>query len=538
MICRSALFLCFCAATVLPLPLSSSPLPRDEYEASVMIREGLLDTLDWEQLRQFYVQPLNVPTGDLRYLSELTDLRVADLPVSSSLLKPYEPWAPADIKRFFKDFPQLAPFEPILSFETSSVRHCSDVSLNVMVDQTMRPAALSRFTASVDPRLSITGSAYHRDSVVQWRTRNIDVRLPGVARFETGNFDGPTDGGLFFGYFPYDKENQTTADNWLYGRSRTWNGVFAVSDCWDKYQVSGIYHERNTEKVQQIACKAGFGDVTDVLFGASRMAQARLSAGPAPDSAYYLQCGLNSQLAGFHISAYTGIDATHPLAVPASCEVNRKTDNGFVKIMAARLPAGLNLPLSRIAYLCRHDLGEVTHLDSGYQDQTLLECRTAIYRPGGMETSMDLCSVIHGNSAALQAAIATHGRSFVDYQAEYGLLATTDRPSMLHNINITLQRALQEHLTVLFSCRYYCKDNGFQSIFLRVPLDIAIIPAMTFTPFITINSNTNGEYAVSVGLKQKLFCFEKTWCDWSGQISRDEHNNQEWDVSIRTNFLF
>jgi hypothetical protein len=533
---RAATIFFFCAFTVAPVPLSVSPLPRDEYEASVMIREGMLDSLDWERLRPFYVQPINVPSGELHYLKELTDLRVIDLPLASSQLAPYAPWTKSDIERFYKDFPQLAPFEPILSFETSPVSHFSDVSLNVQADQTLRPAALSRFDVLVDPRLSVFGSAYHQDSTVQWRTRTMDVTLAGIARFEAGNFNGGTDGGLFFGYFPDDKENQTTASNWLYGRSKTWNGVCAISDRWDKFQVSAAYHERATENVQQISCKAVVGNATDVEIDASRMAQTSLC--PAPDSAYYVRCGVDGQLAGFHMIANTGVDATHPYAVPFSCEASGKSGNGFVKFLAARIPAGLKLPMSSISYLCRHDLGAATQQDSALQDVTLLECRTSMSRSSGIETSMDLSSVIHGRSASMQATVSAKGRSVVDYRVEYGCIATTDRPNMVHNVNLTLKRALPAHLTALLSCRYYCKDSGFQSIFLRVPLDIAIMPTVTVTPFFTVNSNTDGEHAASIGLKQTLYCFERTWCDWSGQISRDERNIQEWEVSIRTNFLF
>jgi hypothetical protein len=533
----AAAFLWSCVFTARPVPLSVSSLPRDEYEASIMIGEGQIDSLDWEQLRQFYVQPINVPSGELRYLKELTDLRVSDPPVSSSKLAPYEPWTPADIERFFKDYPNLVPFEPILSFEASPVSHSSDASLSVHADQNMRPTALSRFDAVVDQRLSFSGSAYHRDSTVQWRTRALDIALAGVARFEAGNFDVSTDEGLFFGYFPDDKENQTTERNWLFGGTRTWNGIGAVSDRWQKFQVCAIYHERPTENVQQISCKADFSEAINVDFGASRMAQTGLAV--APDSAYYIQCGVGGRIAGFNMVANTGVDVSHPYAIPFSCQAGRKSANGFVNLLVARIPGDLKLPMSSIAYLCRHDLGASTWQDSSLQDMTLLECRTALYRPAGIETSMDLSSVIHGRTASMQATVSAQGRSVVDYRVEYGCLATTDRPSMAHNINFTLKKALPAaHLTAHFSCRYFCKDSGFQSVFLRVPLDIAIMPTMTVTPFITLNSNTDGERAASIGLKQTLYCFEKTWCDWSGQISRDERNVAEWEVDVRTNFLF
>jgi hypothetical protein len=408
--------------------------------------------------------------------------------------------------------------------------------MSVHTDQAMRPTALSRFSAFVeDPRLSITGSAYHGDSTLQWRTRTLDYRLAGIARFEVGNFSAATDGGLFFGYFPDYKETQTTATNWLYSRSRTWNGVSAVSDCWDRISVNAIFHERPAEQVEEISCRADVGGSTNVSFGASRMTQTRLN--PFPDSGFYIHCGLAGRLAGSDLSVHTGVDAGNPCAVPFSVQIDRKSAGGFVKVLVARIPGSLKLPLSSIAYLCRRDFEEAAK-DGVFPDMTLLECRTSIFGSKGLVTSMDLCSVIHGRGGDLTAAVSAQGRSMVDYRVEYSCRGTSGTSQTIHNVNLALQRDVSARLAVLVSCKYYYKDSGFQSVFLRVPLDIAVLPAMTVSPFVTVYSNTNGERALGAGLKQTLQCFEKTRCEWSGRISKDERNIRDWDVSVRTNFLF
>jgi hypothetical protein len=530
-LCCSVAILCFSVSTIMPFSLSISSLPRDEYEASAMIREGLLDSLDWERLRQFYVQPLNVPSGDLKYLKELTELWDNDFPVSPSQLKKYIPWEETDIQRFFSDFPQLVAFEPILSFTTAKKGECSDVSLNIEADQTLRPTALSRFTSCISPRFSISGSLYHEDSTLSWRTKSINVIMPGVARIETGNFENADDRGLFFGYFPEDREPQTTLSNWLYGDSRTWNGIMAETECWEKVHVNAFIHERRTENVQAITCKTEVGRLTEVVIGMSRLLKS------LSDSTYYLQGGIQGRLAGFDASMHTGIDAEHPLAVPLSVQVIRKSESGLFKFLGARIPGSLRLPLSSIASLCRRDY-DTAYQNGVFPDMTLLECRTTLYPRKGTETSMDLCSIFNGSGADLRATVRAQGASFVGYRLEYSCRMQTDSARIIHNVNITVKRELAASATMCLSCKYFFRDRGGQSVFFRVPLDIAVKPAMTVSPFLTYFSNTGGEHAAGAGLKQTLYCFEKTWCEWSGQFGCDERNIWDWNVEIRTNFWF
>jgi hypothetical protein len=540
----AAIVFCFASTAVLSFPLVVSTLPKDEYEAMVMVRTGLLDSLDWERLKQFYVQPLNVPSGDLRLLRELNELWDDDLPVSPSQLEKYVPWTESDRQRFFSDYPQLDVYKPVLSFNTSKAVHFSDVSFNVHADETLRPVALSRFTVSPGQLFSVSGSAFHKDSTLQWRTRTMNVVLPGSVRIEAGNFATADDRGLFFGSFPDDREAQTTGSNWLYGNSKTYNGILAITDCWDRSHVTAFFHERSTENIQEIAYTAGVGGSSELMAGVARAACGSrtsqiFSADPALDRTYYLHGGIKTRLAGFDGCVYTGVDASHPLAVPLSAQVSRRSGFGSVKVMAARLPGCLRLPLSSIAYLCRRDY-DTTGTFGGFPDMTLLECRTSLYARAGLETSMDLCSVMYGRGADFQATVRAQGVSFVGYRLEYACRTRWERPQTIHNVNCAFERKLGRNgvTTLGLSCRYYCRDNVYQSVFLRVPLDIAVLPAMNVSPFLTFFSNTDRENATGAGLNQTLHLFDKTWCEWSGQVSRDESRVWDWNVDIRTDFLF
>ena len=50
---------------------SLRPLPVDEDEAAVMLRDGDLDSATWEIFRPYYVQPLCVPCGELKELVDV-----------------------------------------------------------------------------------------------------------------------------------------------------------------------------------------------------------------------------------------------------------------------------------------------------------------------------------------------------------------------------------------------------------------------------------------------------------------------------------
>jgi len=535
MVCRAAAWFLICAVAALSFPATMSSLPKDEYEASVMIREGLLDSLDWARIKQFYVQPVNVPSGELQYLKELTDLRLIDLPTSPSRLQTYEPWSSSDVRRFFSDFPYLAPFESILSFETAPAAHRSRLSLSVQSDQTMQPLAMSSFAASTGPEFSASGSAFHRDSAMRWRERMVDVHLAGVARIELGNFDGETDHGLFFGYFPFAKDTQTFVSNWRYGFSRTWNGIMAVTDCWNRVQISADYHERQTENVQDVSCKADLGSASAVGVGVSRMAPSYSNAGL--QSVYYLRAGLSGNVMGFDVSLHTGIDPAHALAVPFTFSAATRSHGGSVTMTVARIPGSLSMPMSSLAYLCRRDLDTVAH-GGAFPDLTLAQCRTSTTMITGMETTMDLCSVVGGRSAEVEAIVHSRGHSIVDYEIEYGCRGGSGAFSTAHTVSLTLAREFPGLVTAHVSCAYFHKENGFESVFFRVPVDIAVIPAVSFAPFVTFYSNSERENSTGIGMKQSLYCFAKMWCEWSGQVARNERSSLEWDVHVRSSFVF
>jgi hypothetical protein len=532
---RLTSFLYFWFVTAFAVPLSVSTLPGDEYEASLMLKNGEMDSLDWERVKQFYVQPLNVPAGELRYLKEVVDIAIDGLPVSPEFLQKYAPWGVEDIRRFFQDFPNLVPFKPILSFETGQIAHRCIAGMSVHADETLRPAVLSRFSGFFHPGISLTGSAYHNDSVLEWRTRSVDLRIPGILRLETGNFDALSGGDLFFGYFPDDNDLQTTASNWLYSKSRTWNGVLAATDCWRRLQVSAFYHQRPSENVQDILLQTDAGRFASLGLGLSRAVFT--DAPVTTDGDYYLHGCISWHMGEYGASANSGVDVNHPLAVPVSVQVCRKTGGSSVKFLAARVPGVLRLPLSRTAFLCRRYFKGDT-AQNGFPDMTLVGCSAVLTGPAGVETGTDLDAVLYENDADVQMTLSVQGNFAVDYRAEYAYRATTSGQRADQGLTVFLRRELSEYIVSALSCRCFTSSRGFESYFLRVPLEIKVASCVTASPFLIMYLNSDGERAAGAGLKHTLHFFEKTWCEWSGQVSGNGCGESVWEGNVRANFLF
>ena len=85
------------------------PLPQDEKEASIMVKEGTLDSLTWQLVKSYYEQPILVPRGELRLLVDIFPGSIPSVPVSSKDLSCYEPWKEPDVQRFFHDFFDFFP---------------------------------------------------------------------------------------------------------------------------------------------------------------------------------------------------------------------------------------------------------------------------------------------------------------------------------------------------------------------------------------------------------------------------------------------
>jgi hypothetical protein len=517
-----------------PLSLRTTILPRDIPEALLMLKSGALDSLEWSMIETYYVQPIEVPLGELGYLKDLLDNRLQDLPVSPDKLAGYEPWASADIARFFSDYPQLKKYEPILSFSRAGARRFSNAGLAVSSDENWKTTALSRFSFQPYRGISIQGSADLVDTALLWKRRTVSVAFPGIVSFDAGNFQQVKDGGLFYGYFPDDNQPVTTLSNWRYGMSNTWNGISIQSDCWKNTQVSAFFHDRATEKAYGFFFEAEPNEALRVKAGLSSLETgAQDSAAYTRD--YFLHCGVSANKNGFGISVNTGLEQSRPLALPLSAEFTKKNKGAEFKVFVARIPASLSLPRSRIAFDCRDELDEK---DSAGPDISLVDCSTGFRVSDALFTTMGLSSVLQGSTAAVCATAGASGTVYFDYRVMYTYRMSTAASQETHAVFISIDRAFSSRVKAGLSVRSYSSNTGYQSAFSRVLAEFRLLPGLQISPYVTLFDDTGREWTGSLGFKQALRLFEKTWCEWDIATSTDNKNEQKWNFNARAYYCF
>ena len=226
-------------------------LPEDERSAVMELEEGTLDSATWELLKPFYTQPLSVPLGELRYLRDIFPDLPEDLSVRDEVLSRYEPWTVATIDVFFKDYPYLIAFKPILSFateKTPSVAHVAFFSrLSGYSDQFRQSV---RFTVTPVKEVRADGTVYFEDNYARWQRRRILLKIPHVGKIQAGNFSFIMNKGLFYGYFPSSgPSGDEVKHNWMYGQSRTGNGFSSETPLGKTWNVNSLVHIRETESI-------------------------------------------------------------------------------------------------------------------------------------------------------------------------------------------------------------------------------------------------------------------------------------------------
>jgi len=518
-----------------PLSLRTTLLPSDVREAEIMLREGSLDSTEWQLIEPYYVQPINVPRGELSLLNEMFDLRIGALPVTAQALSCYYPWDKDAIGRFFADYPELVKYKPILAFSVSDEAHMSSAELALSTSNTLATTALSRFTLEPGFGVTASGSISHGDTADLWVHRVVTCSFPNIASLSAGNFVMGEENGLFYGYFPVDTEHVTTLSNWEYAGSRAWNGLFVRSDRWSKARFSAFYHERPTEKAYGIFCDIGPSDLVLFNGGVSRLASGISGAAPVADD-YFFHYGVSGCDKGFEYSINAGSPRSSPLSVPAFAQISRKSENEGFTVVLARLPAGLALSRSKIAFDCRNELDLGDSVNSS--DISLADCRTSLSLSRALFTSLFISYVSSAQRAALTAGAEVSGRSFIEYKASYSYHMSTAASLETHKIDVTMERAINKFIRPSVVCNCYFTSAGFESVRGRLPVAISWPQDLLFAPYVALYAGSTGDRSYTTGIKEELRLSQRTWCDCDASTSITQTNSREWNINARACFCF
>lgn len=524
----------FCTSIAHAASIGLTVLPKNEHEAAIMLAEGQLDSSLWRVLEPYYTQPINVPDGELRFLEAQADLPAQNVPTSKEQLAVYEPWSKKDQQRFFSDYPSLLILEPILSFKKSKKKLGSNFNTGLYTDNEKASFAQAGFTLRPMPQVLLYGTSTLYDSTLLWRKRLVSISTKQHVTLSAGTIQPVQSNDLFFGYFPDESKNQDTRDNWLYGSSQTWNGVSAEATIADRIGVNAVFHKRKSEEIMAASgCFAFQPGVMGMLVASKVIGYD--SGGTQASQNQYIQATFSGKAKGMSASLYTGITTKTPAAIPFCVEINRKTQGSLFAVRVAQLPGSMSLAMSKLAWFAKRSIDIP---DSVHTDMTFVECRTGIALLKDMETGLNLRTVLSGYDNAFTGVVNVSGHLFLDIHGAYGLNGTSRNNVESQYVSALLAKQLGQNMSLSFSGRYTAKSQGVQSVFLRLPFTWQALEVLTISPFCTYYATNSKLQSASLGCKQTLFCFDRTWCELQLETSRDTNNKQDWNVHVRAQFVF
>jgi len=250
--------------TVWAFDLAGTALPTDEHEARLMVEANELDSALWLLLEPFYHRPLQVPTGELRWLYDIFPSFADQLPTHPEILDQYLPWSEGSVKRFLSDYPIAANCFPILRFDYHAQRTVGTCSFFVYpgTDEARHSV---KYSLTPHDKLQFDGLVDVSDYAARFERRALSFSPSPALTIQAGNVPFVRDRGLHFGRFPVDKRSYTDASlNVLTGTHPDWNGVRATFSAPSLHSavapsLSVFYHNRSTESLggATVQLKAG-----------------------------------------------------------------------------------------------------------------------------------------------------------------------------------------------------------------------------------------------------------------------------------------
>lgn len=336
-------------------PISIVSIPQNEYVAEKMVRQGKLDVALWEMIKPYYAQPIDVPNGELNILLEMFPQLPETIPVNCDSLKKYLPWNENAKNLFFNDFPFLIQFLPILRFDIRNSYSRIKADFSISGKDISKPFSHgANLSVRLSQKTSFESRINFTDDYARWYRRRIVIKPSEKFHLQLGNFGSFFDKGLFLGFFPSIKSNQSTSlENWIYGDAPNWNGIkLQLSDMgsgfFKKVGITTFFHKRFSELSfgsfanyrinQQIQYSAGVSSLfaTDSVFGATEH--------------YYLHSALRIKINRFTSELQTGIDFDEPCSVPLYLESKIGNSDKELAFFLIVLPRNFNAPNS---YVCR-----------------------------------------------------------------------------------------------------------------------------------------------------------------------------------------
>jgi hypothetical protein len=495
-------------------------LPADENEAMRMLSEGTLDSSVWLKIGPYYTIPIRVAQGELRILQDLFPELSYDLPCTPEKLSRYLPWNDSTARIFLSDFPELAPFRPILSFESGPA-----AALPIQtgfyfsrrgVADSARQYAL--FSIGREEHIAASGRIDFTDAYGRWFRRVVlSTPSPGV-RIACGNFSPRRSTALVYGYFPSNGDADTAiSDNWIFGTARTWNGAsVSISRTPDKkesrvMETEAFFHTRPTERIGQLSGNVIMSRHIS-CFGGFSYLRAMDPDNPARDFGYFH--------AGFSVSPsrfwkcemVSSVNFENPLAFPWQVSVSHDAAGSYFKGTIIGFPQQYAAPRSETVRLLRmrSGIGSV----SGYLLNTDLQFRRRLNDHITFAPRIN-CLMNENRPRYLCAGMELTGKTWCDYRLWYSWSPLFDETNLSSRQQIMAEFTLPLSNKTGLDCsgQLLCRSGGYWSNRLRISVPVKANQALGFTPLFMFYRTQTGLQETTAGIAQRLELWKKTFSD-------------------------
>lgn len=510
-------------------------LPEDDRSAIMDLEEGLIDSTVWDVLESFYYQPLSVPDGELRILRDVLPHLPDNIPVSPKQLSIYQPWASDNIDIFFKDFPSILPFKPLLSFETQKDKSMANIAfyshLSGISDMVHQSA---RFSGSTGRHFRTDGTLNYRNDLVRWNRRRITLMLPLVGDITIGNFSFVMNSGLFYGYFPSSPISITDAKyNWLYGGSRSWNGLSNRIKIGQKSVLNTFFHIRETEKIAGV--KTEFIPTPYIRLFCAFSGAATQEDSLTKDTSIAIHCGFKTSLKRFSVRIESGANLKNPEKIPLYLTISGGERSHRHEVSLVYFPKGYSAPRSRIlkSYHSRLKMKDGMYNSIAGVEISFSDYLTDFFR-------QDLqCSYLTSYGASdLRILMKLNFMIPFNYSVSYRIWKSSFREYIWHRIRLSCDYNPDSGPGISGDLSYDIKTGAYQRLKINILSDFKLFSIMEISPFLVYLSKTDMYNDFAIGIKQRMNLFKRTFGEIKFTYPVVSHRDERYSFYAKLNFNF
>jgi len=508
-------------------------LPVNENEAQRMIKDGTLDSLTWDQIRFYYVQPISVPYGELNIIHQVFHCHFDSLPVDKDQLKKYEPWDKSKVDQFFRDYPFLEKYAAILEFPQRKVLKIGRAGFFLDQSEMSQNSYGSRFSLG-EKSVKLDGNICFTEQLSRWNNRKLVVNPADWSSVQLGNYCYNNESELVYGYFPSSsKTDSSVYSNWLYGNARSWNGISVLLKNINilkriDSKLHLYYHERLEEK--------SYGFHSELTAGLFKLKTgiSSLFIPSVLDSFYYFHCSAECQITDFNFQVQSDFNYQKE-HFPLLFSADYKRFGNLFKADLYYFPSGFYAP--RSATLNR--IGENVEDTAG--------CGGSIFffRFRSSHSIHDNILWLPELNIKLKNGMPVTIKSSANISGSWNRLNYNFRYAWIP-LNSDSSGYLRHQFTANFFSRIgivnLCLNNSYkisavkQSYYCFVSSEMNYCKILEVTPFFSVTQNITDGYCV--GIKEKLVLFEKNSIEFQIKKSLPLADREGCNVQCNAWFLF